>query len=237
MLPTISTLASQQAHGTTATMEALTQLLNYCASHPDATIRYYASDMMLYVHSDASYLTAPKARSRVAGYHYLSDFPHDPSKAPKPNDPLPPPNGAINVLCQILREVVSSAAEAEVAGVYHNGREACPLRICLEELGHPQPPTPIQTDNSTAAGIANDTVKQKRSKAIDMRFYWIRDRVRQGQFHVYWKRGSLNKADYFTKHHPASHHQDIRSSYLHSSDDRSKNYFAVLQDEITNSSS
>jgi hypothetical protein len=61
------------------------------------------------------------------------------------------------MLCQILREVVSSAAEAEVAGVYHNGREACPLRTCLEELGHPQPPTPIQTDNSTAAGIANDT--------------------------------------------------------------------------------
>ena len=66
----------------------------------------------------------------------------------------------------------------------------------LEELGHPQPPTPIQIDNSIAAGIAKDTVKQKRSKVIDMRFYWIRDRsVRQGQFLVYWKKGILNKAD------------------------------------------
>jgi hypothetical protein len=64
-----------------------------------------------------------------------------------------------------------------------------------------------------------------------MRFYWIRDRVRQGHFHVYWKRGSLNRADYFTKHHPASHHQQIRSSYLHSKDDRSTNYFDCLRDD------
>lgn len=113
-----------------------------------------------------------------------------------------------------MKEIVSSAAEAELAALFYNGKEACALRTTLEELGHPQPPTPIQTDNSTAAGIANDTVKQKRSKAIDMRFYWIRDRVRQGQFHIYWKKGILNKADYFTKHHPGSHHQAIRSTYL-----------------------
>ena len=64
-----------------------------------------------------------------------------------------------------------------------------------------------------------------------MRFYWIRDRVRQGQFLVYWRKGSLNKADYFTKHHPASHHQDIRSAYLYSPDARAKNYFDCLQDD------
>jgi hypothetical protein len=60
-----------------------------------------------------------------------------------------------------MHEVVSSAAKAELAALFHNGKEACPLRITLEELGHPQPATPIQTDNSTAYGIANDTVKQK----------------------------------------------------------------------------
>ena len=231
MLTAIGTLASQQAHGTTATLTALTQLLNYCASHPNATVRFHASDMVLHVDSDASYLTAPKARSRAAGYHFLSSRPRDPTLPPSPTDPLPPTNGAIHVLCQIMRDVVSSAAEAELAALFHNGKEACPLRVCLEELGHPQPPTPIQSDNSTATGIANDTVKQKCSKAIDMRFYWIRDRVRQGQFHVYWKRGILNKADYFTKHHPAKHHQQIRSSYLYSSDDRSANYFDCLQEE------
>jgi hypothetical protein len=83
-------------------------------------------------------------------------------------------------------EVLSSAAKAKLAGVFHNGKEACPLRACLTKLDHPQPPTPIQTENSTAAGIRNDSVKQKRSKAMGMRFYWIQDHVRQGQFLIYW---------------------------------------------------
>ena len=75
MLPTIGTLASQQAHGTKATLEALTQLLNYCATHPDAKVRFHASDMIFHVHSDASYLSAPKAWSRFAGYQFLSSRP------------------------------------------------------------------------------------------------------------------------------------------------------------------
>jgi hypothetical protein len=84
------------------------------------------------------------------------------------------------------------------------------MQSCLEELGHPQPPaTPIRTDKSTAAGIANNDVKQKRSKAIDTRFCWIRDRVRQGQFLAHWKKGSRNQGDYFSKHHPTSHHRAV----------------------------
>jgi len=226
MLKAIGTIATQQANATEATMKAITHLLNYCATHPEATVRFHASDMILHIDSDASYLSEPKARSSAAGYHYLSSHPN-----PDPNAPPPPDNGAINVFCQIMREVLSSAAEAELGALYHNGKEACPLRITLEELGHPQPPTPIQTDNSTAAGIANDTVKQKRSKAIDMRFYWIRDRVRQGQFQIFWKKGILNKADYFTKHHPPSHHQKIRPAYLHVPSASNRNYFECLQDD------
>jgi hypothetical protein len=64
-------------------------------------------------------------------------------------------------------------------------------------------------------GLANDTVKQNRSMAIDMRFYWVRDRVKDGQFIIYWKKGSENAADYFTKHHPPADHRRIRSRYLH----------------------
>ena len=143
------------------------------------------------------------------------------------------PNGAVHILCHIMREVLSSAAEAELGALFHNGKEACPLRIALEELGHPQPATPMATDNNTASGIATDTVKQKRSKAIDMRFYWIRDRVRQGQFQIYWSKGQTNRADYFSKHHPASHHQAIRSTYLYSPTNPTRNYFECLADSAT----
>jgi hypothetical protein len=137
MLTAIGSIAMQQASATQATMQAITQLLNYCATHPEATVRYIASDMVLHIESDASYLTAPKAQSRAAGYHFLSSHPQDPTKPPAgPNDPPPPSNGAINVLCSIMREVISSAAKAKLAALFHNGKEANPIRITFQELGH-----------------------------------------------------------------------------------------------------
>jgi hypothetical protein len=187
---TICSIATQQARATTAMMTAITKLLNYCATNPDAIVRFSASDMTLYVESDASYLSEIKARSRTAGYHYLSSRPCDITQPPSPTDTPPPMNnGPINVPCKIMREVLSSAAEAEFAGLFYNGKEAAPKRTTLKELGRPPPPTPMAMDNSTATGIANDTIKQRCSKALDMRFYWIRDLFRQGRYYIYWRSG------------------------------------------------
>jgi hypothetical protein len=186
LIAALGTIATQQSTPTAKTMNAtIVQLLDYCPTNPEATVKYQASDMILHINSDASYLSAPKARSRAAGYHYLSGRPKNPTKAPNPTNPAPKNNGAIHVISNIMRKVLASAAKAKLAALFHNGRKACPLQITLEELGHPQPPTPIETDNTTASGIANNIVKQKRSKAIDMRFYWIRDQRRQGQFVIY----------------------------------------------------
>ena len=101
-------------------------------------------------------------------------------------------------------------------------------RQTLSDVGRPQPATPVQTDNSTAAGIANDTIKQMKSRSMDMRLHWVRDRTAQGQFDVYWDKGSKMKADYYTKHHSPSHHQLMRPQYLHT-----KNNFAALSHDIT----
>ena len=87
--------------------------------------------------------------------------------------------------------------------------------MILEEMGHPQPPTPIQTDNTTACDFANDKLKQNLTCTIDMRFYWVRDRVKQGHFTIYWKPGSMDLVDYYTKHHPTSHHRRIQPYYVH----------------------
>jgi hypothetical protein len=103
------------------------------------------------------------------------------------------------VLIKVLKHVMSSSAEAEIGAVFINAKEGAVLRTTLEELGHKQPPTPMETDNTTATGYSNGTIKQKRTKAMDMRFYWIKDRVKQGQFNVYWGPGFQNLADYFTK--------------------------------------
>jgi hypothetical protein len=87
------------------------------------------------------------------------------------------------------------AAEAKLAGLFYNAQEACSFRTTLEELGHPHLPKAIQMDNECAHGIANDTVKHRRSKAMDMRFYWISDRIQQLQLIVQWKAGLSNPAD------------------------------------------
>jgi hypothetical protein len=178
--------------------------------------------MILYVESDASYHSVPKARSRAAGYHYLSDKVSDPATQ------QPPMNGPINVMCKIFKAVLASAAECELGGLFINGQEAVPERTTLDELGHPQDATPMVTDNSTAMGIANDSIKQKRSKAMDMRFYWIRDRVRQGQFIIHWRRGATNRGDYWTKHHPTKHHIKMCPHVLHT--DKSNRYAPLAED-------
>ena len=110
---------------------------------------------------------------------------------------------------------MSSAAEAEVGTVHHNGKVAVPIITALNEMGHLQGPIPLKTDNLTAEGFLNKKIRQKRSKSFDMRFHWMIDRIQQGQFWVYWDKGINNWADYFTKHHPPSHHKLMRPKYLH----------------------
>ena len=217
LLVALGSLASAQSKATDATMDALIHLLNYCATHPNATIRYKASDMILHISSDASYLSVDGARSRFGGYFFLSkSIGH---QAPEPSDPPPPFNAPVHVNSAIITAVMSSAADAEYGALFFNAKDGCKLRTTLQDMGYPQPATPIQADNSCAVGLANDTVKQKRSKAIDMRFYWVKDRVKQKQFLIYWRKGVDNDADYFTKHHPPSHHRKHRSRFLHTSID------------------
>ena len=88
------------------------------------------------------------------------------------------------------------------------------MRKTLDSIGYPQPPTTIITDISPASSIANDTIKQQWSRAIDMRYHWVRDCIVQGQFKVTWKPGKENMADYYTKHHSGAHHQRMRQQYL-----------------------
>jgi hypothetical protein len=72
MLAAIGDISSAMSEGTEATAQDLTQLLNYAATHPDATVQFIASNMQLHIHSDASYISVIKACSRAAGMHPLS---------------------------------------------------------------------------------------------------------------------------------------------------------------------
>ena len=147
----LSSIAIEQSKGTTNTMDKAKQVLDYLTTYPDATIRFRASGMIMNVHSDASYLSELDARSRACGHFFMG-------WTPKNGDPIKL-NGAFFTLCAILRFVVASAAEAELGALFLNCKEGMIFRLTLEELGHPQPKTPIHCDNATAVGIANNTVK------------------------------------------------------------------------------
>ena len=82
-------------------------------------------------------------------------------------------------------------------------------------MGYPQQETSIQTDNSTADGIVNNTIYQKSVKAMGMRFYWVQDIIRYDHHNRFWKPGANNLDNYFTKNHPPCHHRQMRPAYLH----------------------
>ena len=60
----------------------------------------------------------------------------------------------------------------------------------------------------------NSTMQQKSSKAMDMRFYWVQDRIKQNHFKVFWKPGTTKLGDYHTKHHTPNHHRNVREHYI-----------------------
>ena len=210
MAHALNDMSSQITTGTHKTTTAINHFLDYCATYPDTTITYYSSDMILRCDSDAAYLVAPKARSRAAGYIFLGNRDANPQII----------NAPILILATILKMVVSSAAEAEIASLFQCARELVPLRTACIDLGHPQPPsgTPLRTDNSTADGILNNTMKQKRSKAMDMKFWWLTDRVAQKMFNVSWAPGSTNLGDYFSKHQPVKRVRNLRPLYTSQKD-------------------
>jgi hypothetical protein len=148
----LNDIATEQTKATEKTQAATNQMLDYLATHPDAAIRYHASDMILHIHSSASYLSVSNARSRLGGLFFLGN------KSPE-QDTL---NGSILNVASVIKNVVASAAESEVGAFFHNAQSGARLRVTLTELGHTQPPTPLRTDNYTAFGIMNKTIKQKR---------------------------------------------------------------------------
>ena len=130
--------------------------------------------MQVAIHSNVSYLLVSQARSRASGVHSISEGP------PNPNNLeyfVPTAIGILLVVCKIIHNIMASAAEAEYGTILVNAQKAVPIRTTLTEMGWKQGPTAIQVDNSTAVGITTKDFRQNKSKAMDMRFYWINNRI------------------------------------------------------------
>ena len=154
LLAMLSTITLQHSNGTKAVSDACKNLLDYVATHPNAGIGYQACNMILAIHTDASYLSKHNTRSRAAGHFYLTN-----------NKDKDFNNGAIHTLSSIIKHVMSSTSEAELAALYYSCKQAIPIQRTLEELGHIQPgPTPVSTNNSTAPRLTMGTMTPKASK-------------------------------------------------------------------------
>ena len=123
-------------------------------------------------------------------------------------------NGPVHVECIIMRNFMAFAIGAELGGLSENYQNVTCMRKALAEMGHLQSPTPVAMENAAANSIVNGTAKQKISRAIDMIFYWVRDRIRQNHLHILREEGKKNLADYVTKHHPIWHHRSMRPKYV-----------------------
>ena len=87
--------------------------------------------MILHIESDGAHLTAPKARSRAGGYHYLGN---------KHDDML---NAPFHVLTKVMKHVTASAEETELGAICANAREGTIFRQALHGMGHTQKSTPV----------------------------------------------------------------------------------------------
>lgn len=108
--------------------------------------------MKLAIHSDLSYLSEPKVRSRAEGHFFLTN-----------NNTNEQTNGAVLSVTQMIKAIMSSSAESELGAMFINAREAIPARKALEEMGHNQTTTPMQVDNRTAIGVASNKIQPRRT--------------------------------------------------------------------------
>ena len=139
-------------------------LLCYLYIHPKAQIRCRTCQMILQIHFDALYFSGPKAYSTACGFYFLGWY-------PRPNYPIWL-NRHIHILCKILDVVCTFTVEAKLGGICLNAQ--IPIAIYkFINLGHPQPSTPIHTDNKTTCGSTNNTMKEQKIKLNRYAFFWI----------------------------------------------------------------
>jgi hypothetical protein len=199
LLTATCALACKLAHATLDTLHHLDldRLLGYASGHRNGhRLYHHASDMILEIFSDVSYLSRPCARSVAGSYHHLT-------RATAPgftHDPLAFINGPVSCHSTQIPVVCSAVQEFEYAGLFAGAKIGDIERRILHDLGYPQPSTLILLcDNECAVGLTQRTMAPKLSKSIDMRFHWIQDRIKQLQFLVQHVAGASNVADFFTK--------------------------------------
>ena len=187
-------------------MQLVNHFFDYMASYPDEKNRFYASNMVLNVHSNTSYLPSPKALISVGGHLFFGYL-------QKYGCPIRL-NGAILTNWTILKLVAASAAEAELGDLFINAIEEKIMWLTLEDFVHAQPSILIHIDNTTGVGTVKNSIKRQRSRAMNMRYFWMLCHEAQRILKVNYHQGQENLGNYQTKDHNGAHHRRVRPFYL-----------------------
>ena len=134
------------------------QFLDYAASNGNAMLTYGASDMVVAIHSDASYLNEKQAQSRAGGHFFLSN-----------TDVFPPNNGVVLNTTQIIKAVMSSIAEAELRSAFHQCETSC--THAPNPIWTGAPPTLDAHHNSMMFGMVTIKIIPKAAKAMDIGYH------------------------------------------------------------------
>ena len=124
--------------------------------------------MILEAHYDAGFHNESKGRSWAGAHLFLSK-----------DDHIPRRNGPVLSISQVIKFVMTFDVEAELGAFYITDQKMVPMRQPLIEIGWLQPPTPIQTDNTTDEGVVNNTIVAKHLKSVDFRIHLLRCREAQ----------------------------------------------------------
>ena len=157
ILMSLKSLVVVQTKPKTETAKQITSFLNCRTTHQGAIREYRKCGNILHIYSDASYTSELEAQSKARRCFFL---------LPKSNTPIQkitPENGPVHVECRIMRNIMASASEVELGGLFENYQKATSTSTALEEVGHQEPPTPAGRDNIVANSIVNGTAKQEIS--------------------------------------------------------------------------
>ena len=117
MIVELDSITAEQANSTQSTTKSVTQLINYTATHSDDITRYHTSVMFLHIHSDSSFLSYPKAKSRAGRYHYCSTKSADLNKAPLKQPSLNRPD---HLKDTTTHNIIAITMEVELGSLFVN---------------------------------------------------------------------------------------------------------------------
>ena len=176
------TLTRHMANPTYAACKACSRVLNYLHTFPGLGIRFQAGTLQLHAYTDSDWAACLRTRRSVSGNVVFMA------------------GGPVTWVSKLQPIVATSSMEAEYISAYFVVQEVTWLRDTLHELNPlGSEPTLVFIDNTSARTLAQNPVFHARSKHINVKFNWLREKVCEGAIRLEYVASADQTADIMTK--------------------------------------